>query len=175
MSEKQSEEKQEVLNKPDVELEREREEVRQVVAEVVRSEFSGPIPPPSIIKGYEEALPGAADRIITMAENQAKHRQDMEKTMIAAESRDSLLGVLFAFLLGAGCLGAAIVIVILVPQNSGAISSSILGVAGIGSIIATFIKSTRSNHNNENSGTKKTSENENKESKADKKLIEQNK
>ena len=69
MSEKQSEEKPEVLNKQDVEAEREREEVRQVVSEVVRSEFSGPIPPPSIIKGYEEVLPGAAERIISMAEN----------------------------------------------------------------------------------------------------------
>lgn len=155
MSEKQSEEKPEVLNKQDVEAEREREEVRQVVAEVVRSEFSGPIPPPSIIKGYEEVLPGAAERIISMAENQAKHRQDLEKKMVAAEVRDSLLGVLFAFFLGIGCIAAAIVIVILVPQNSGAISSSALGIAGIGSIIATFIKSTRSNRNTNKNESKK--------------------
>ena len=43
------------------------------------SSFSGPIPPPNIIKGYEEILPGSADRIIAMAENQSKHRQKWKK------------------------------------------------------------------------------------------------
>lgn len=75
--------------------------------------------------------------------------------MVVAEVRDSLLGVLFAFFLGIGCIVAAIVIVILVPQNSGAISSSALGIAGIGSIIATFIKSTRSNRNIDKNESKK--------------------
>ena len=71
MSENQSEKKQEILEAPDVEVEeKEKEQVRQVVAEVIRSEFSGPIPPPSIIKGYEEILPGSADRILAMAEKQ---------------------------------------------------------------------------------------------------------
>ena len=58
---------------------KEKEQVRQVVAEVIRSEFSGPIPPPNIIKGYEEVLPGSADRILAMAEKQSNHRQEMEK------------------------------------------------------------------------------------------------
>ena len=62
MSEGQSEEKQEILKTPEDEVEV--QYVKQVVAEVIRSkQFSGPIPPPEIIKGYEEVLPGAADRI----------------------------------------------------------------------------------------------------------------
>lgn len=161
MSEILSKEEQEISNKLQDEIQKEKEakiELKQVVVEAM-SEFSGPIPPPNIIKGYEEVLPGAADRIIRMAENQSEHRQQMEKKMINAESRDSLLGILFAFCLGIGCIVGAIVIVILVPENSGAISGTILGVAGIGSIIATFIKSTRSNYgrgksHNESSGKK---------------------
>lgn len=70
------------MNKQDVQADDIREaEVRQVIAEVVRSEFSDPIPPPSIISGYENVLPGSADRILAMAENQAKHRQEMERVM----------------------------------------------------------------------------------------------
>lgn len=57
--------------------------VERAVAKVIQSEFSGPIPPPSIIKGYEDILPGTAERIVSMAENQAKHRQDMEKIMVS--------------------------------------------------------------------------------------------
>ena len=145
--ESQDEKKQEISKTHDVEVEdAENEKVERAIAKVIRSEFSefsGPIPPPSIIKGYEEILPGSADRIISMAENQTQHRQSMEKIMIESESRDSLLGILFAFILGVGCIIAAIVIVMLVPQNAGAISGALIGVTGIGSIIATFIKSTR--------------------------------
>ena len=54
------------------------QEVKKVVAEVIQGEFSGPIPPPSIIEGYERGLPGSADRIITMAEKQSEHRQRKE-------------------------------------------------------------------------------------------------
>ena len=166
MSENQSEEKQEIQQSQSNNIEEtnaaninSEEQVKQVVAEVIRSEFSGPIPPPSIIRGYEEILPGAADRIMRMAENQSAHRQNMESKMIGTESRDSLLGIIFAFTLGIGCIAAAIIIVVSVPQNAGAISSALIGVTGIGSIIATFIKSTRSNYGNNN---KSSSENEGK-------------
>lgn len=117
------------------------EAVKDVVIKAIQSEFSGPIPPPNIIKGYEEILPGAADRIIRMAETQACHRQAMEKKMVDSESRDSLLGIFFAFSLGIGCLIAAVVMVIFVPQNAGAISAAVLGVTGIGSITSSFIRS----------------------------------
>jgi uncharacterized membrane protein len=43
------------------------------------SQFVGPIPPPDLLKKYEDALDGAADRIIKMAEKQSAHRQWMEK------------------------------------------------------------------------------------------------
>lgn len=158
MSEIQSGEKQEISkeHKHEVEIEGSQEqEVRRVVAEVIQSEFSGPIPPPNIIRGYEEVLPGAADRIISMAEKQSQHRQHMEKEMIRIESRDSLLGIIFAFGLGIGCVIAAIIMSIVVPQSAGVIGGSVLGIAGIGSIIITFIKSTRNNYrgNREKDGT----------------------
>lgn len=38
--------------------------------------YEGPIPPPSVVRAYEEILPGAADRILAMAERE----QDLRKT-----------------------------------------------------------------------------------------------
>ena len=113
------------------------------------SSFSGPIPPPNIIKGYEEILPGSADRIIAMAENQSKHRQKMEEIKFRSESRDGLLGIIFAFVLGISCIIVAAIIVILVPKSAGAIFGSLLGITGIGSFIATFITSTHSHSNHD--------------------------
>ncbi len=47
-----------------------------------RAEFSGPLPPPSILAKYEEVVPGAAERIISTAENETRHRQALEKATV---------------------------------------------------------------------------------------------
>ena len=43
--------------------------------EVRRSHFSGPIPPPSVLAHYESVLPGLAERLLAMAEDEARHRR----------------------------------------------------------------------------------------------------
>lgn len=99
MLEGQSKKEHEIIEKQDVDIEAVEEEtveaVKEVVIKAMKEEFSGPIPHPDTIRKYEEILPGAADRIISMAERQALHRQEMERKMITAESRDGLLGVVF--------------------------------------------------------------------------------
>lgn len=55
--------------------ERRNELVRSLV---LREEYSGPIAHPRIIAGYEKFLPGSADRILSMAEEQQRHRFNME-------------------------------------------------------------------------------------------------
>lgn len=137
------------------------EELVRVVTRVIASEFSGPLPPPDVIRDYEGVMPGFADRIMALTERQAVHRQEMERIIISAESRDSLLGVLFAFILGAGSLLSGIIMVVTVPQSAGAIAGSLLGASGIGAIVITFIKSTR---RNQEKGEKGTREEENKAS-----------
>ena len=49
--------------------------------------YIAPIPTASELKGYEQVCKGAADRIISMAERQAEHRQHMEKIVIEAASQ----------------------------------------------------------------------------------------
>lgn len=41
--------------------------------------FSGPLPPPDILEGYERVRPGAADILFTMLKEQQAHRHEMEK------------------------------------------------------------------------------------------------
>lgn len=72
MSENQSIKQHEIMEKQDVDIEAVEEEtveaVKEVVIKAMKEEFSGPIPHPDTIQKYEEILPGAADRIISMAE-----------------------------------------------------------------------------------------------------------
>ena len=39
----------------------------------VESAWAGPLPPPNDVQAYENMLPGAADRILTLAEKQQDH------------------------------------------------------------------------------------------------------
>lgn len=43
------------------------------------SSFQGPLPPPRILHDYDQIVPGSAERIISLWENQVQHRQDLEK------------------------------------------------------------------------------------------------
>ena len=56
--------------------------------------------PPEAFQRYEEILPGAAERILKMAEKQAEHRQRLEEKIVNAEIRDARLGLIFGFLIG---------------------------------------------------------------------------
>ena len=70
-------------------------------------EFSGPLPPPEVLEKFDRIVPGAAERIIRMAEQQSEHRHRLESKVIGANTRDSLLGLIFGFLVSMGFLSAA--------------------------------------------------------------------
>src|SRR5881397_935561 len=60
--------------------------------------YSGPIPPPEMLARYNDAFPGCAEKIVAMAEGQAKHRQNLESRAILgkikSEARGQWLGVI---------------------------------------------------------------------------------
>ncbi len=77
--------------------------VTKFLSITTQTSFSGPLPHPQILKGYENVLAGSADRILKMAEKQSQHRQDLEKEIIPAQVKQSKRGQEFG--LGIGVLG----------------------------------------------------------------------
>jgi len=77
------------------------------------SSFRGPIPPPQILKGYNEVIKDGAERIITMAEKQSNHRMQLEDHAIKEELKQSRLGQVFGFVLGLVGFGLATTLSIL--------------------------------------------------------------
>lgn len=53
-------------------------------------------------------IPGAAERIIAMAEKDAEHQRDMERMALAAERRERRIGQIFALIIGLSALAAAV-------------------------------------------------------------------
>lgn len=50
----------------------------------MEASFTGPLPPPGLLRSYEDACPGAAQRLIAMAEEQGTHRRRLEEKMANA-------------------------------------------------------------------------------------------
>lgn len=76
-----------------------RKEIMEAITVIQQESFSGPIPHPSLMAGYEHVLSGSADRILKMAELQQAHRFDLEKTSIESQQKANRQGQLFGFIL----------------------------------------------------------------------------
>lgn len=74
-----------------------RQQVSLIQQQLSVSSFSGPIPPPEILKKYDEICPGAADRLIQMAENQSSHRHSMENRSLELDHQRSMAGMWCGF------------------------------------------------------------------------------
>ena len=78
------------------------EEKFKRVISIVQREFyihRGPLPDPKAFGQYETILPGAADRILTMAEKQQNHRMGIEKSVTDSDIQRANQGLILGFIL----------------------------------------------------------------------------
>ena len=87
---------------------------KQVVVEAQSASFqySGPIPPAAELERYNQIIPNGADRIMTLAEVQSKHRQEMEKKVITGDNRRAGIGQVVAAIIVIGSLGAGTYLIV---------------------------------------------------------------
>lgn len=76
----------------------------------ITREFSGPLPPPEILQGYNNALPNGAERVIAMAEKQSNHRMELEKFAIKEQLHQSKRGQHYGLIIVIICLGLSTVL-----------------------------------------------------------------
>ena len=97
--------------------------------------FSGPLPPPEVLQKYNEISPGAADRIITMAENEAAHRHEIEQLIVRSEAREGRIGQIFALIIGVVtiCTGG------LTAVYGSPIAGGFIGTGGVIGLVSAFI------------------------------------
>jgi uncharacterized membrane protein len=110
---------------------------KQVLAEV--HSHSGPLPPPAILDQYDQVAPGTAERIISMAENQMLHRQEIEKQVISSEIEDSKRGLHYGLLIGLVAVIGGTTCIALGKQVGG----SIIGGTGLTGLVGVFVYGSR--------------------------------
>ena len=105
--------------------------------------YSGPIPPPEHLDHYEKVLPGAADRILSLAEGEANHRRKLEKqaldidTVIAHREKNQIAGgQWFAFIITLCFIGSGSFLI----YTGKSIPGTILSMMGLVGIVSAFLK-----------------------------------
>lgn len=93
------------------------------------------MPEASQFEKYNSVLPGAAERILKMAETQSSHRQKIEKWAIIGDQVKSMIGLLFGFLIAILGIGGSIYLILKNHLTGGLYLSS--GV--LTSIVGSFI------------------------------------
>jgi uncharacterized membrane protein len=97
---------------------------------------SGPLPPANEFEKYEHALPGAADRILKMAEKEIEHRHKEEEKLVNSSIKLGIRGQLIALVIS--ILSIALVLIsILFSQPLAAIAPSIIALTGLSTIFLT--------------------------------------
>ena len=80
-----------VINSPQLSNEQKVEQVGNLVAGMIavsQESFSGPMPHPDILRGYKELISDAPERILKMAEQEQRHRIDVEKAMLEQNAKN---------------------------------------------------------------------------------------
>lgn len=73
------------------------DDVRQVVI-TASVEWDAPLPPPGILRAYEDSHPGTAERIIALMERQVDHRIDCERSAVRSFNSGKIFGHVYSVL-----------------------------------------------------------------------------
>ena len=101
--------------------------------------YIGPLPSPLILQQYKEISPEIVTEIITAFSEQGKNRRSNESWIYKGGVIRSILGVVFAFLLGMTSICGGIYLV----MQSHSVAGSIFGGFGLVGLVQAFILGTR--------------------------------
>lgn len=102
-----------------------------------KTSWSGPLPHPQELEAFDRVVPGAAERIVHMAEQEGAHVRDMERGALRWTGVGQILGQLLAFAVAAAGLFAAYHLAM--ANHDGA--AMVIGGVPLATIVGAFLKS----------------------------------
>lgn len=115
------------------------EVANQLIAKFAASMYRGPIPPPEVLRGYEGLVPGAAKRMLDMAERQGEHRMSLERRVVGSDIQRSWAGLVCATIVSLAVIALAGVL----AMNGNTLAGTILAGVDIASLVGAFVWGTR--------------------------------
>ena len=101
-----------------------------------RSEFSGPIPPPQMLKEYDDVQQGTAERIMSQYENEQSHRINWENNMLKSATQEVRRGQIFGFIIALTCIASATYLASKGQSFTAAILASVSAIGLVGHFVS---------------------------------------
>lgn len=107
-------------------------EIRETFQTVSKG-FSGPIPPPNILHEYNTIDAGLADRIVSMAETEQKHRQMIEEKALNAAIKVEARGQNYALMIALVIIIGSVFLIYQGHEISGSVlaGGTLIGLASL--------------------------------------------
>lgn len=86
-------------------------ERRQIISATKTEFYSGPLPKPEYLAQYDNIVPGAADRILTMVESQQTHRMGLEQKYLESDIAITKRGQVFGLIIAISLIIAGAVLI----------------------------------------------------------------
>lgn len=109
--------------------------VHETVQETVMERFSGPLPPPHILKEFNDVIPGCAEAILQMTVDQGEHRRKLETFVVENQNRQSGRGQILGFVLA---LFVMLVCGFLIYTGH-EVSGAVLGIGDLTALVSVFV------------------------------------
>ena len=109
----------------------------QIEEQVTTQQFSGPVPHPEILRGYNQVLPGAAERILTMAELDQKHQIEIESSAQHLAAKEIKRGQIFGLVVSISAFITSIASLILGFEKA----AMVIGGTTVVGLVTVFVTS----------------------------------
>ncbi len=116
--------------------------------------YSGPIPHPDILLGYEEVVPGSAKQIISMAKDEMKHRHLTETKIVDSNISRAWWGLVAGFTLSIVAIAGGLIVVAMGHDTAGAT----IATAGIATLAGVFVYGTTMKHHERKQGKQQSAD-----------------
>ncbi len=115
------------------EIEAKLERIEQII--VQRESFSGPLPHPDHFKRYNQTVPGSANRLLRMAEDDLAHIHKMKQQQASIEKIATIGGLLTGWSIAmVALIGSGYLIL-----NGHDIAGAVLGTGSLASLVGIFV------------------------------------
>ncbi|HET7699396.1 MAG TPA: DUF2335 domain-containing protein [Candidatus Limnocylindria bacterium] len=115
------------------------EQILELVAKLSAARYRGPLPPPEILQGYDQLVPGSAKRIFDIFERQADHRMSLEQKVVGSDIQRSWAGLAAGTVITLAIVWLAAQLV----ENGNTLAAAALAALDISSLAGVFVYGTR--------------------------------
>ena len=127
----------------------------------IRASWRAPLPPPNALARYNDVLPGAAERILQMAEKQQEQDHNIqmeaisiERTVVVSDARRAYLGLLAGFIISLLVVGGGIYIIATGHDWAGVV---LIGI-NLSGLVGVFVYGSKARRDERNRNAENTTE-----------------